>query len=152
MEELRKRNISLDGSNDFDGKLKNRFKVEGSSLLGSSVEFSNLFSNNNSISEFFSVIKIKFERATLREASSFKKYMEKILAEYDRNLIIDLNDCEFVDSSFFGVLVSGVKRLKAMDRKFYLIYDSKGRLPIFSATGLDKVFTIFKSVDEAIKA
>jgi len=146
-----KRNNSNRSSNNFEERLKNRFKVEGSSLLGNKIEYSNLFESDNSISAFFSVIKIKFERATLREASSFKKYMEKIISEGNKNIIIDLNDCEFVDSSFFGVLVAGVKRLKKMDRKFYLVFDIQKNLPIFSATGLDRVFTVFSSVEEAIK-
>ena len=139
-------------SNSFEERIKNRLKVESNSLLGKKMEFSNMFENDNSASGLFSVIKMKFERATLREVSTFKKYLEKIIAEHDRNIIVDLNECEFVDSSFFGVLVNGVKRLKAMDRKFYLVYDSSNRLPIFSATGLDKVFTVFTSVDEAINS
>lgn len=137
-------------TNRFEERLKNRFVVEGSSLLGKDMEHSNLFEVDNLTSSEYSIIKIKFERATLREASSFKKFMEKTVSESGRNLVVDLNDCEFVDSSFFGVLVSGVKRLKTMEKKFYLIYDSQNRLPIFSATGLDKVFKVFSSVKEAI--
>ncbi|MCB0730082.1 MAG: STAS domain-containing protein [Ignavibacteriae bacterium] len=135
----------------FEERLKNRFSIEGNALLGKNLEHSNFFEKINSYSENFSVIKIKFERATLREASSFKKFMERVIAEDGRNLIIDLNDCEFVDSSFFGVLVAGVKRLKALDKKFFLAYNSQNRLPIFSATGLDKVFTVYETVEEAIK-
>ena len=152
MEELKTKKESSNQYTDrFEERLKNRFVVEGSSLLGKEMEHSNLFEVDNLTSEQFSIIKIKFERATLREASSFKKFMEKTIAESDRSLVVDLNDCEFVDSSFFGVLVSGVKRLKAMEKIFYLIYDSHNRLPIFSATGLDKVFKVFSTVDEAIK-
>lgn len=145
-----KKESSNQFTNRFEERLKNRFVVEGSSLLGKDMEHSNLFEVDNSTSEEYSIIKIKFERATLREASSFKKFMEKTVSESGRSLVVDLNDCEFVDSSFFGVLVSGVKRLKAMEKKFHLIYDSQNRLPIFSATGLDKVFKVFGSVKEAI--
>ena len=55
----------------FEERLKNRFSTKGNSLLGKNMEYSNLFEKNNSLSESFSVLKIKFERATLREASSF---------------------------------------------------------------------------------
>lgn len=136
----------------FEEKLKNKFKISGSSLLGEEINFSNFFEKDNSVSPMFTVIKVRFDRATLREASSFKKFMEQTIAEDGRNIIVDLNDCEFIDSSFFGVLVAGVKRLKAMNKSYYLVYDSKNRLPIFSATGLDKVFKVFPTIDEAINA
>lgn len=137
---------------NFESKLKNRFIVDGSSLLGNKMEHSNFFEKDTSASVNFTIIRIHFERATLREASSFKNFMDKTISEENNNLIIDMNKCEFVDSSFFGALVAGVKRMKAMDKKFYLVYDSKNRLPIFSATGLDKVFTVHPSVEEAIAA
>ncbi len=137
---------------NFESRLKNKFIVDGSSLLGNRMEYSNFFEKDTSISNDFIVIKILFERATLREASSFKNYVDKTIAEENKNMIIDLNECEFVDSSFFGALVACLKRMKAMDKKFYLVYDSTDRLPIFSATGLDKIFKVFPSVDEAILA
>lgn len=137
---------------NFESKLKNRFIIDGSSLLGKSMEYSNFFEKDTTISDDFTVIKILFERATLREASSFKNFLDKTIAEENNNIIIDLNECEFVDSSFFGALVAGVKRLKAMEKKFYLVYDSTNRLPIFSATGLDKVFKVFPSVSEAVNS
>ena len=153
MEELgtQKENL-IKKNNQFEERLKNKFKIEGNSLLGNTNEFSNSFHKDNSISDLFSVISLNFERATLREASAFKQFMEKVIAEDGRNLIINLNECQFVDSSFFGVLVAGVKRIKAMNKKFHLVFDSQNKLPIFSATGLDKVFSVYSSVDEAIKA
>ncbi|MFZ1289838.1 MAG: STAS domain-containing protein [Melioribacteraceae bacterium] len=142
-------NKSLD---QFQNRLKNRFIIEGSSLLGNKQEFSNFFEKDSKSSQEFTIIKILFERATLREASSFKSFLDKTIAEDNKSIIVDLNECEFVDSSFFGVLVAGVKRTKAMGKKFYLVYNNQNRLPIFSATGLDKVFKVFNSISEAEKA
>ncbi len=151
MEQIKYKNINTKVDR-FEERLKNRLNIENNSLLGAPIEHSNLFEKNNNYSDLFSVLKIRFERATLREASSFKKFMETVIAEDGRDLIVDLNECEFVDSSFFGVLVAGVKRMKAMDKKFYLVYNSENRLPIFTITGLDKVFSVFNSIEEALKA
>ena len=140
------------GISQFQNRLKNRFIIEGSSLLGNKMEHSNLFEKDTESSKGFTIIKIKFERATLREASSFKSFLDKTIADENSDIIVDLNECEFVDSSFFGVLVSGVKRLKIMNKKFYLVYSNQNRLPIFSATGLDKVFQVFDSIKEAEQA
>ncbi len=136
----------------FQNRLKNRFILEGSSLFGKKQEYSNFFEKDVESAKNFTIIKIKFERATLREASSFKSFLDKTIAEENNNIIVDLDACEFVDSSFFGVLVSGVKRLKAMGKKFVLVYNNHHRLPIFSATGLDKVFKVYNSVEEAEQA
>ncbi len=136
----------------FQNRLKNRFILEGSTLGRDKLDFSSSFVKDILSSPNFSIVKIKLDRATLREASSFKAFLDKVIAEENNNVIVDLNNCEFVDSSFFGVLVAGVKRLKTMNKKFYLIYDNKNKLPIFSATGLDRVFQVFNSVKEAESA
>jgi len=132
-------------------KINKRLQVQGSSLLGNN-DNSDLFELDNSISEDFTIFRVHTERATLREASCFKKFMEQVYAEHNKHMIVDLSECEFIDSSFFGVLVSGVKRMKSVNKKFYLVYDYTNRLPIFSATGLDKVFTVFESMEEAISS
>ena len=91
---------------------KNRFEIEGNSLFGSEIGESSIFDEDNKISPDYSVLTINIDRATLREASNFKRFIENAISRYERNIIVDLNNCEFVDSSFFGVLVGGVKRLK----------------------------------------
>lgn len=140
----------METSNSDSNQLKS-FSIKGSKLLGDVLASSNFFEKDLSTSDEFVIIKIRFERATLREASSFKEFLENSISEYGKSLIIDLNECEFIDSSFFGVLVGGVKRLKPMGLKFYLVYDNQNRLPIFTVTGLEKIFSVFNSIQEAIK-
>ena len=133
-------------------KNQKKISLDGNALCNSDNDFSNLFRKDTLISEQFSVLILDITRATLREASSFKKFMEESISEDGRNLIIDLNSCEFVDSSFFGVLVGGLKRMRAMGMKFYILFNSKNKLPIFSATGLDKVFKVFDNIEDAISS
>ncbi len=134
---------------EFEARIHERYTITGSSLLGEMETISNFFVKDSTTYSNFVVVTVDFERATLRESNSFKKFLEKIIAEEEKGIIVNLNKCEFIDSSFFGVLVSVLKRLKTMDRKFFLIYDSRNQLPIFSATGLNKVFTVFNTVEEA---
>lgn len=137
---------------EFESKIRNRFTVSGSSLLGESETISNLFEKDESTYDNYVVVTVDFERATLREASSFKKFLETVISSEDnKGIVVNLNKCEFIDSSFFGVLVGAVKRIKIMNRNFFLVYDNEHQLPIFSATGLDKVFTVFNSVEEAVQ-
>jgi anti-sigma B factor antagonist len=154
MNTQKKENIDRDYDrkiDEFESKLRNRFTISGSSLLGDPEAISNFFNKDESTYENYVVVTVDFERATLREASNFKKFLETIISKDNKGIIVNLNKCDFIDSSFFGVLVGAVKRMKAMDRNFFLVYDSKHQLPIFSATGLDKVFTVFDSVEEAVQ-
>ena len=76
------------GISQFQNRLKNRFIIEGSSLLGNKMEHSNLFEKDTESSKGFTIIKIKFERATLREASSFKSFLDKKHKELKYNIVL----------------------------------------------------------------
>ena len=76
------------------------FKIVKIVSYGNKLEFSNFFEKDSKSSFEFTIVKILFERATLREASSFKSFLDKTIAEDNKSIIVDLNICEFVDSSF----------------------------------------------------
>ena len=65
-------------------------------------------------------------------------------------LIIDLERVEFLDSTGLGVLVGGLKRVRAHDGGIELVCTQGRILRIFRITGLDSVFNIHKSVREAV--
>ena len=58
----------------------------------------------------------------------------------------------FLDSTGLGVLVGGLKRVRAHDGSLDLACTREQILKIFRITGLTKVFGIHDSVDEAIAA
>jgi anti-sigma B factor antagonist len=57
---------------------------------------------------------------------------------------------EFLDSTGLGVLVGGLKRVRAHDGSLDLVCTQERILKIFRITGLTKVFGIHDTVDEAI--
>jgi anti-sigma B factor antagonist len=72
-----------------------------------------------------------------------------------RELLIDLvnmEKVEFLDSTGLGVLVGGLKRVRAHDGSLDLVCTQERILKIFRITGLTKVFGIHETVDEAIAA
>ena len=95
------------------------------------------------------IVRVNIQRATLAEAIDFKKYLEVILNEGINNLIIDINSCTFIDSTFFGVIVGALKKTKANNGNLYLVYNPEKQLPLFKDTGLAKIFTIYKDLEEA---
>jgi len=68
------------------------------------------------------------------------------------NLVIDMEGVDFLDSTGLGVLVGGLKRVRAHDGSLRLVCTQERILKIFRITGLTKVFPLHDTVDEAVSA
>ena len=79
------------------------------------------------------------------------KFTELVAAgSYD--IIVDMQDVEFLDSTGLGVLVGGLKKVRAHDGSLDLVCTQERLLKIFRITGLAKVFVIHDSADGALAA
>ena len=67
-------------------------------------------------------------------------------------IVIDMEAVEFLDSTGLGVLVGGLKKVRAHDGSLELICTQDRLLKIFRITGLAKVFVIHDSADGALAA
>src|ERR1700745_1989736 len=67
-------------------------------------------------------------------------------------LVVNMEKVEFLDSTWLGVLVGGLQRVRAHDGSLDLVCTQERILKIFRITGLTKVFGIHDTVDEAIAA
>jgi len=65
------------------------------------------------------------------------------------NIVVDLGQVGFIDSSGLGVLVGGLRRAKERNGAIRLVCSRESILKIFRITGLDKVFPIFDTLEEA---
>jgi anti-sigma B factor antagonist len=63
-----------------------------------------------------------------------------------------LDKVGFLDSTGLGVLVGGLKRVRAHDGSLDLVCTQQRILKIFRITGLTEVFGIYETVDQAIAA
>jgi anti-sigma B factor antagonist len=68
------------------------------------------------------------------------------------DIVVDMTKVEFLDSTGLGVLVGGLKRVRAHDGSLRLVCTQERILKIFRITGLTKVFPIHSSVAEAVAA
>ena len=75
-----------------------------------------------------------------------------LVGEGARRLVVDLEDVEFIDSTGLGVLVGVLKRIRARDGVMSLVCSQDGLLRVFRITGLENVFSIYSSVDDATAA
>jgi len=68
------------------------------------------------------------------------------------HLIVDLEGVSFMDSTGLGVLVGRLKLVRAQNGTLRLVCASERILKVFAITGLDKVFQIYPTVDDAFAA
>jgi anti-sigma B factor antagonist len=86
----------------------------------------------------------------LYTAPEFKQQLLNVISEGGKDVIVDFSDTTFIDSTTLGVLVGGVKRLRAEDGRLSLVCSDRNITKIFEITGLDRVFTIYTTRDEAL--
>jgi anti-sigma B factor antagonist len=88
----------------------------------------------------------------LYTAPEFKQQLLEVISQGASNVIVDFSNTTFIDSTTLGVLVGGVKRLRTNDGQLTLVCSDRNITKIFEITGLDRVFSIYGSRDEAIAA
>ena len=88
----------------------------------------------------------------LYTAPEFKQQLLEVIAQGASSVIVDFTNTTFIDSTTLGVLVGGVKRLRTADGQLSLVCSDRNITKIFEITGLDRVFTIHATRDEAVQA
>jgi anti-sigma B factor antagonist len=86
----------------------------------------------------------------LYTAPEFKQELLDAIAKGAKHVVVDLSGTTFIDSTTLGVLVGGVKRLRSQDGMLSLVSSDRNITKIFEITGLDRVFTIYPTRDEAL--
>lgn len=82
-------------------------------------------------------------------APRLRERLVELVAAGSRDVVVDLEGVEFLDSTGLGVLVGGLKRLRSHDGDLSLVCTQPRILKVFEITGLTKVFAIHPSVDAA---
>jgi anti-sigma B factor antagonist len=85
-------------------------------------------------------------------APKLREQLVDLVADGKYHLIVDMQNVDFLDSTGLGVLVGGLKRVRAHDGSLRLVCSQERILKIFRITGLTKVFPIHDTVDEALAA
>ena len=83
-------------------------------------------------------------------APEFKQRMSAPIDAGRSNLVVDLSETTFIDSSSLGVLIGAHRRLKLRGGSLVVVCDNEAITKTFKITGLDGVFTIAPTVDDAL--
>jgi len=86
----------------------------------------------------------------LYTAPEFKERLLEVVGQGGKAVVVDFTNTTFIDSTTLGVLVGGVKRLRPNGGQLTLVCSDRNITKIFEITGLDKVFPIYTSREEAV--
>jgi anti-sigma B factor antagonist len=98
------------------------------------------------------VIFVREERLDAHNSDELKTEMNRLFAEGSNELIVDLKEVRFIDSSGLGVLVSGFKNASARQGSLKLSGLQTQVRSMFELTRLHRVFDIFQTTDEALES
>jgi anti-sigma B factor antagonist len=99
----------------------------------------------------FTVIEVSGE-IDVYTAPKLREKLISLVEAGSYQLIVDMEGVEFLDSTGLGVLVGGLKRVRAHEGRIDLVCTQSRILRIFRITGLNKVFSIYDTVPEAVAA
>jgi len=98
------------------------------------------------------ILEVQEERLDAHNSGDLKSAMLKFFEEGNRNILIDLKDVRFIDSSGLGALVSGFKNAISHQGSLKLASLQPQVKSMFELTRLHRVFEIFTSMNEAVES
>lgn len=111
----------------------------------SSNEFLSHIKNKNSL-----IVDVDLLRATANEADKLKEYLKNLNLKENNQIVINLNKCTFVDSTFLSAIIRYSKKNAKLDNSIKLIVSDIRQFSILKITKIDKIFDIYSTLDEAL--
>lgn len=78
-----------------------------------------------------------------------RERLTELVNEGVAQLVVNLGGVEFIDSTGLGVLVGALKRIRSRSGSMSLVCTSDALIRVFTITGLERVFEIYPTVEEA---
>lgn len=100
--------------------------------------------------EGIAVLYIREDRLDANNSEELKAELRRFFDGGTKDLILDLKEVLFIDSSGLGVLVSGYKNASILHGSLKLSNLQSQVKSMFELTRLHRVFDIFTTVDDAL--
>jgi len=104
------------------------------------------------VTDGVSVLFIREDRLDANNSEELKVELRRFYESGTKDLVIDLKEIHFIDSSGLGVLVSGYKNASTSHGTLKLSNLQSQVKSMFELTRLHRVFDIFTSVDDALQS
>jgi anti-sigma B factor antagonist len=80
----------------------------------------------------------------------FKAELLRVISDGATLVAVDLTETTFIDSTALGVLLRGVERLRQKGGRLTVVCVDPNMTKIFEVTGLNRVFSIYGTREEAL--
>jgi len=98
------------------------------------------------------VVMVREERLDAHNSDDLKVEMNRLFESGTKDLLVDLKEVRFIDSSGLGVLVSGYKNASTHQGSIKLCSLQTQVKSMFELTRLHRVFDIYQTIDEALES
>jgi anti-sigma B factor antagonist len=98
------------------------------------------------------VVGVREERLDAHNSDELKIEINRLFESGTKELLVDLKEVRFIDSSGLGVLVSGYKNAATHQGSIKLCSLQTQVKSMFELTRLHRVFDIYQTMDEALES
>ncbi len=102
--------------------------------------------------EGVSIITVNLKHATTKESGEFKKLVNSEVDNGVKHIIIDMNECEYIDSTFLGVILAAFKKTTAVGGDIRLVGFKASAQSVMDITGTSRIFKIYPSIKQALSS
>lgn len=104
------------------------------------------------LTEGTAVLFIREDRLDANNSEELKAELRRLFESGTKDLVIDMKEVLFIDSSGLGVMVSGYKNASILHGSLKLSNLQSQVKSMFELTRLHRVFDIFPTVDDALQS
>lgn len=97
------------------------------------------------------IVVVNILDATMQYAPEIKALLIKLISTESKKIVVELNYCEMIDSTFLGALVLSLKKMNANKGELRLVCGNKPAWMIFEMTGMSKVFDTYTNLNMAME-
>ncbi len=97
------------------------------------------------------ILFIKEERIDAHNSGELKEAILRLIEQGEINIIVQLEQVRFIDSSGLGALLSGYKNAAVKSGKLAIANMQQQVLSMFELTRLNRVFEIYADLNEAFE-
>ena len=93
-----------------------------------------------------------YGEANVSAAPEFKRLLLSSMEHDTRTVIVDLTAASLTDNAILGTLVAGAKWARSRRVHLDVVCADRNVVRLFEITGLDRIFGVYESRDEALRA
>lgn len=104
---------------------------------------------NTTIKDRYAILE-PLEDIGLYNSMEFKKLLNDLIENSNLNIVMDLSNIRFADSTLIASLLFALRKMKALNREFALMNVEEEILHIMRLANIDRNFKIYESEHELI--